>query len=165
MADATIGVAAHRDHLETSLSHRTRLLDHLSVGLPTVATGGDPLTALMETRGAARTVVPGSSEQLGEALAGTLHDTSGRGEMARAARALGAELTWESTLRPLLSWLDAPGPAADRKPGVRTGLESGQTSDHRVERMLSRARLHLDDGGPRQLVERAIGAGRRRLGR
>ena len=165
VGDADIGVAAHRRHMETSLSHRTRLLDHLAVGLPTVATGGDPLTAQLDTAGAARTVAPGSAEALGHAIADVLRDSAGRAEMAAAATRLAAELRWEQTLAPLLDWLEDPKPAADRRAGVRTGFDAGEANDRAVGRAVARARLHLDDGGPRQLLERTLAAGRRRLRR
>ncbi len=165
VADATIGVAAHRDHLETSLSHRTRLLDHLAAGLPTVATGGDPLTAELEAVGAARTVEPGSSEALGDAIAAVLRDSTLRADMAANAARLGVERSWENTLRPLTEWLRNPAPAADRRSGVQTGFNAGQSTDRPIGRALTRARMHLDDGGPVQVLRRTVAAGRRRLGR
>jgi glycosyltransferase involved in cell wall biosynthesis len=165
VADATIGVVTHHEHLETQHAHRTRLLDHLAAGLPTISTGGDPASQLLEAAGAARTVPAGDIHTLGEALAGLLGDSPARERMGAAATSLGETLRWEHTTAPLLGWLENPRAAADRRGNVQTGFDGGASSGGSVERLVSRARLHLDDGGPRQVLARALGAGRRRLGR
>ena len=46
LLEADIGVSAHIDHLEASLSFRARILDYLWAGLPVVATRGDVLADL-----------------------------------------------------------------------------------------------------------------------
>jgi hypothetical protein len=42
-----VGVSTHRDHLETRLSFRTRMLDYIWAGLPIVCTDGDHFASLV----------------------------------------------------------------------------------------------------------------------
>ena len=48
LADATIGVSTHHDHVETAFSFRTRILDYFWAGLPVVTTRGDALAEVIE---------------------------------------------------------------------------------------------------------------------
>lgn len=156
VADATIGVIADQLHLESRLSHRTRLLDHIQVGLPTVTTQGDPLGGAMVAAGAA-VAAPRDEFAFGTALATLVNNDHKLGEMGRAGRAMAANLGWEQTLSPLTDWARNPKPAIDR-----TRPRSGS---RRLTRIGDRVKLHLDDGGSKQVLQRGIAAGKRRLGK
>lgn len=157
VADATIGVVADGAHLEGRLSHRTRLLDHLVVGLPTVTTEGDPFgTALVEVGAAVAT--ERTELAFGTALASLINDDERLGEMGRAGRAMAAGLSWEDTLLPLLEWARDPKPAIDRS------RHRGDASNP-LGRVGDRIKLHLDDGGAKQVLQRGLEAGKRRLGK
>ena len=158
VADATIGVIADRKHLESKLSHRTRLLDHLTVGLPTVTTFGDPLGTAMADAGAA-VATPRTEFAFGTALASMINDDQRLGEMGRAGRAMGAGLRWEQTLAPLIEWARDPKPAVDRS-RPRRDVDAGG-----LGRVGDRIKLHLDDGGAKQVLQRGLAAGKRRLGK
>lgn len=160
LKDADIGVIADRAHLESRYSHRTRLLDHLAVGLPTVSTAGDPLSTQLEAGGAAVTCRR-SDSALGETLASLVNNDKRLGELSRAAQTMAASLTWEDTLAPLCGWLDDPQVALDRRAGAVTGRTDGSAFD----RIGDRIKLHLDDGGVKQVAQRSLAAGKRRLGR
>ena len=160
LQDANIGIVADGAHLESRYSHRTRLLDHLGAGLPTVSTKGDPLSAQLEAAGAAITCER-SPEAIGGAVASIINDDRRLGEMSRAAKALGARLSWEETLMPLMRWLENPQVAVDRRPGSNTGRTDGSTTD----RIGGRIKLHLDDGGVAKVAKVGWRAGRRKLGK
>ena len=164
-AEATVGVVTHTDHLEAAFSHRSRLLDHLAVGLPTVGSSGDPLSTLLRGSGAARTVPPGDPDGLADALIDVISDDELRQSMRSAALTLGGAMRWEQTLEPLRRWIATAAPAADRAPGAVTGAAGGVGAAGRLTRLVGRARLHIAEGGARQLARRALRAGRRRLGR
>lgn len=159
--DATIGVVADKAHLESRLSHRTRLLDHLSVGLPTVSTAGDPLSSQLVDAGAARTASRDTGE-LGAVLASLVNDEATLAEMSSAARTLGATMSWDATMAPLKSWLENPRRAVDH---AFTQMAVPTAGRGALDRVGARVRLHLDDGGPKQVLQRGVQAGRRRLGR
>lgn len=156
-ADATIGVVADRLHLESRLSHRTRLVDHLTVGLPTVTTEGDPFGSEMVAAGAA-VAAERSELAFGTTLASLINDDARLGEMSRAGRAMVAGLTWEETLLPLVEWAKDPKPAIDRS---RHRGDGGNP----LGRVGDRIKLHLDDGGAKQVLQRGFNAGKRRLGK
>ena len=158
VADATIGVVADREHLESRLSHRTRLLDHLMVGLPTVTTEGDPLGAAMVEAGAA-IATPRTEFELGTALATLINNDPRLGEMGRAGRAMAAGLRWERTLAPLIEWASDPKPAIDRS-RPRREADAGN-----LGKVGDRIKLHLDDGGAKQVLQRGLAAGKRKLGK
>lgn len=161
MQDATIGVVADRAHLESRYSHRTRLLDHLTVGLPTVSTEGDPLSTQLVNVGAA-VVSARSDGALGETLASLVNDEERLAKLSRAAKLLAPSLSWERTLEPLTEWLENPRVAPDRRHGNRTAKVIEAST---IKRIGGRIRLHLDEGGARQVLQRGIQAGRRRIGR
>ena len=164
--DATLGVVGDRAHLESRYSHRTRLLDHLAAGLPTVSTAGDPLSQQLHESGAALTIPRDPdhehAEALGRTIAALVSDDARLREMSKAASELATGLSWEETLSPLLRWLEQPRMAADRQSGVRVEPAAQASS---VSRLGDRIRLHLDAGGAKQVVERGLRAGRRRFRR
>ncbi len=160
LQDATIGIVADGAHLESRYSHRTRLLDHLGAGLPTVSTVGDPLSGQLEAAGAAITCGR-SAEDIGAAVASIINNDRRLGEMSRAAKALGARLAWEETLEPLMNWLEDPRVAVDRRPGANTGRADGSAADRFGERI----KIHLDDGGVSQVAKVGWRAGLRRFGK
>ena len=45
--DADVGVSTHLEHLETSFSFRTRLLDYIWAGLPIINSSGDAFESVI----------------------------------------------------------------------------------------------------------------------
>jgi glycosyltransferase involved in cell wall biosynthesis len=64
LLEADCGVSTHRDHVETTFSFRTRVLDYLWAELPMVVTRGDYFGDLVDAKG-----LIGSPEQTGTARA------------------------------------------------------------------------------------------------
>lgn len=112
LADAALGVCAAPDHVETRFSFRTRLLDHLWCGLPTVTTAGDELGARIAQAGAGW-VVDGDADAFAAAVAHALDDDEGLIRAGDRARALAAELRWEVVSQPLLQYCSNPSVAVD----------------------------------------------------
>jgi glycosyltransferase involved in cell wall biosynthesis len=116
LADADVGVSAHRDHLEARYAHRTRILDYLWAGLPVATTSGDALGDLVEHEGLGRTVAPGDAEAFAAACAALL------GEEGAAARArIGAvapSLQWDRVAAPLVQWCAGEQPRRAVKQGA-----------------------------------------------
>lgn len=112
LLDATLGVCAAPDHVETRFSFRTRLLDHLWCGLPTVTTAGDELGARIAQAGAGW-VVDGDDTAFAATLARVLDDRPGLTRAREHARALARELRWDVVSEPLLQYCSKPSDAAD----------------------------------------------------
>jgi len=115
LLDADIAVSAHRDTLETRLSFRTRFLDHLWCGVPTLTTAGGELADRMVAVGAARTVAEGDAVAWAEALTSLAADAPARAAMHTAALALADAYRWSTVSEPLAR-IVAASPAATNSP-------------------------------------------------
>ena len=113
LLEADIGVSTHFDHVETAYSFRTRILDYLWAGLPTVKTAGDVLADLLLAAGAGAVVPPTDAEALTSLLAELLDDRARRHQMGRAATMLAQDLQWRQVLAPLVEYCRTPHRAPD----------------------------------------------------
>jgi glycosyltransferase involved in cell wall biosynthesis len=138
LAAASLGVSAHFDSLETRYAFRTRLLDHLWAGLPTVTTCGDVLSDLVHRRGLGRAVAPGDVDGYARAIEQVLADPPppARFEPVRE------ELAWPRVVEPLRRIAAQP---ARRVRAPRT-----------FEDVVLRARISLALGGPAAAVRRQL---------
>lgn len=104
LLDAAAGVSAHHDGLETRLSFRTRLLDHLWAGLPTITTAGGELSDRMVAAGAAHEVADGDVNGWTNALLALARssDADDSAAMRSAARGVADSYRWSTTTRPLI---------------------------------------------------------------
>jgi len=117
LLQADCAVTAHRDHLETRFSHRTRLLDCVWAGVPVVCTRGDELAARVERDGLGAAVPTDDPDALAAALAHVLD--RGRDAYAAALEDAAAELRWSRVAAPLARLVAAPGPSEPL--GARAG--------------------------------------------
>lgn len=113
LADATIGVSTHHDHVETAFSFRTRILDYFWAGLPVVTTRGDALAEVIERAGAGRTVDPGDVDGLASAINDLLDDEAARTSAAAASARLADDYRWSAVAQPLLDFCRDPYRAPD----------------------------------------------------
>ena len=162
LLDADVGVSTHLDHVETSFSFRTRLLDCIWAGLPIVATAGDTLSELVERRALGITVPPGDVAALEAALLRLLGD----GAFAETCRtnltALAPELSWDRVLSPLRTFCRTPRRAADLEASL--GLAELSRAFAPVARYrptlaedIALTRTYLRDGGAVEVLRRAGG--------
>ncbi|MCR4316041.1 MAG: glycosyltransferase [Planctomycetes bacterium] len=105
-ASASAGISTHRNHLETRMSSRTRLLDYLWAGLPMIATAGDTISEEFANAGALIRVPEGRADHLADAILELYENEERREHMAMCAAALRQNYTWERTTRPLMKFLD-----------------------------------------------------------
>lgn len=117
LLEADVMVSAHRDHVETRYAYRTRLLDGLWAGRPTVATGGDDLMSSIAAAGAGIAIAPGDVDGFANALR-VLLDQSTRERFSSCALTHAKGHTWGVALAPLVEWCRAPSRAPDLKSGV-----------------------------------------------
>jgi len=162
LLDADIGVSIHLDHIETAMSFRTRILDHLWASLPTVSTQGDALAEVIEARALGVTVPAGDVDALEAALGRLLDDDGLRARMGANAGALAAELTWPQVLAPLVGFCRAPRRAPDLlDPAVAAGLRNdlGEVKERwrGVGYDLRTGLDHLRQGGPGLATRKALG--------
>ena len=101
LLDADVGVTTHLDHVETEFSFRTRVLDYFWTSLPVVTTAGDPLAALVESRGLGLTVPAEDVDALEEALHRILTDEQFIAECRKNVDEIAEEFRWSRVLTPL----------------------------------------------------------------
>lgn len=160
LLDADLGVSTHFQHVETTFSFRTRILDYLWAGLPIVTTEGDSFGDLVRQEQLGASVREQDREALADAIESLLYDP----KKAKAARANVARVResfrWSRTLAPLVAFCKDPVRAADKKvlpAGAKR--KGGKAAVKRqpatgIRRDLERAMYYLREGGPGVVVER-----------
>lgn len=122
LLDADVAVTTHLHHIETEFSFRTRVLDYLWAGLPTVATSGDSLADLIEHEGLGLTVAPGDVDGLAEALFRLLEDDTFAAECRANVAEVRSRFAWSVALRPIVEFCRRPV----RSPDLASGyIDSG----------------------------------------
>jgi glycosyltransferase involved in cell wall biosynthesis len=159
LSSALVGISAHRAHLETEFSFRTRLVDYLWCGLPVVATAGDELGDLITGAGAGRLAREGDVDDFAAALADLLDDPGRRSAAGAAARTLAAGLTWDRVAAPLADFCASPRRSPDLVLGPADRELLGLGAGQRRVSLTARTGAALREGGPglvaRRLLRRA----------
>lgn len=102
LLEATVAVSLHHNHLETRYAAvRSRILDHLWAGLPSLVSDGDAAAALIHEQGAGLVVPTGDPDSVAEAAVRLLTDATLRESCARAASACAEAFTWEQVTAPV----------------------------------------------------------------
>ena len=131
LVEADVGVCAHHDHLEARFSFRTRVLDHLWAGLPSVLTGGDAMGDLVERRGLGRAIAPEDDAGFAAACAALLDDPGHHAATSARVREVAAEFRWERAAEPLVRFCveAAQRPKRHVPPGTLARATFGQYPD------------------------------------
>ena len=111
LLESDVALTLHIDTLEARLAWRTRVLDYLWAGLPTVATRGDATSELIAEYGAGELVAQGDVVGVAAALVSALGVE--RGAWSERLEAL----SWVRAAGPLVRFCLAPRRAADRPLG------------------------------------------------
>jgi glycosyltransferase involved in cell wall biosynthesis len=119
LIEADLGLSTHREHLETRLSFRTRMLDYLWTGLPIVCTEGDVFASLVAERGLGRVVPPGDADALASAIEQLIDHDDERARCRQRLLEVAEEFRWRRVVGPLARFCDAPRLAPDRASAQR----------------------------------------------
>lgn len=164
LLEADAGVSTHHNHIETTFSFRTRILDYLWAELPIVVTEGDYFAELVAKEGLGIVVPAGDSGALAAALERVLYDA----EFAQSARANIARVrerfVWEQALAPLVAFVADPGAAGDRRSGRPRSPSRPRQQRRRPIRLVrdaGRVMHYLRNGGISVVADKV----RRRLSR
>lgn len=113
LREAAVGASLHLRTIETTLAFRTRLLDHLWAGLPSLVTRGDALGDAIVAAGAGISVDPADVGGVATALT-RLTDPAPRAMLAARARELARTYQWSAVTEHLAAFCESPRPAPDR---------------------------------------------------
>jgi GT2 family glycosyltransferase/glycosyltransferase involved in cell wall biosynthesis len=122
LLEADAGVSTHYQHVETTFSFRTRILDYLWAGLPIVTTDGDSFAELVGRRGLGEVVPERDVPALVAALERVLYDEEAAASARAAVAATAGEFAWSETLRPIVEFCRNPLKAADKAFLESTGV-------------------------------------------
>ncbi len=111
-----VATVLHRPRFETEISMRTRVLEHLWAGLPTIATAGGGVSRLLAEHEMGLVIPDGDGAALTDALSRLLGSPELRRKLAERGRRWAAEHTWDRVLEPLAEFLASPR-ADPHKPG------------------------------------------------
>jgi glycosyltransferase involved in cell wall biosynthesis len=103
-----LAVVTHRPGLEADLSLRTRLVDLMWLGLPTVVTEGGTMARVVREEGAGTVVPAADPVALAKAVGDLLDDVERRKRFAAAARGWARGRRWSEVASPLLEFAAAP---------------------------------------------------------
>ncbi|VXC20926.1 glycosyltransferase [Frigoribacterium sp. 9N] len=117
LREADAGVSTHYEHLETTFSFRTRILDYLWAELPIVTTDGDSFAELVAKEDLGVVVHERDVDGLANALESVLFDDSARRRHVANVKRVREGFTWENVLTPLVEFVREPMRAADKKGG------------------------------------------------
>jgi len=128
--DGDASVYADKESLETRFSHRTRVLDHFWMEIPTICSGGDSLAAIVAEKQLGL-VAERTPEAFAAAITTLRTDKAAYAQIKRNLHACKAEFTWEKTLQPLVNYIaaiepgtpPAAGPATTEAKPPRVGLK------------------------------------------
>jgi hypothetical protein len=166
LTEADAGVSTHFDHIETTFSFRTRILDYLWAELPMVVTKGDHFAELVEREGLGIVVEANDVDGLASALERILYDVEFITTVKSNIHRVRQDYYWEAVLAPLVNFVAGARPAGDRLGTVATSLSKGVRSNGRRKRHGIRHDLrlvlhYLNNGGPQVVLHKI----RRRLQR
>lgn len=114
LLNAHLAIYMHTASLESSYAAvRSRFLDHLWAGLPSLVTAGDAGADLVARHGLGLVVEPGDVEGTARAMVALLGDEGYRQACAGQSRSLAAAYTWQRVAAPLLEICRAPRRAPD----------------------------------------------------
>ncbi|MDP9117101.1 MAG: glycosyltransferase [Actinomycetota bacterium] len=158
LLDADLGVSTHFEHIETTFSFRTRILDYLWAGLPMVVTEGDSFGDLVTRRGLGVAVPEQDLDALVTALEVCLYDADFVAECRANTVEAAREFTWPVVLRPLSDFCEAPRRASDAAgPSSPLSGFGAPTAMANVRGDIALAREYLREGGVGELARRAAG--------
>jgi glycosyltransferase involved in cell wall biosynthesis len=117
LIESDIALTLHFDTLETRLAFRSRILDYIWAGIPTVATRGDETSNIVAHYNIGQVVDYQDSAGVAAAILSLLEqedDTPPLRDFASARR----KLSWRSAIEPLLQFCANPRRAPDRQHGA-----------------------------------------------
>jgi len=174
LLDADVGVSTHFEHLETTFSFRTRILDYLWANLPMVVTGGDTFGDLVTAEGLGVAVPEQDVDALAAGLERALYDEPFAAQCRENVARVALRFRWSEVLRPLVEFCRAPRHAADISILADGRSVLGERADdHAVlttranrsvlTRNMGYARDRVQEGGVRHAAELGLAKARRVL--
>jgi hypothetical protein len=109
LLEADIAIWLHHQNLETVYAAvRSRFLDHLWAGLPSIISDGDAAAHLVQAEALGYVIMPGAIDEVAHAATHLIANEQQRWQFAHNARRIAQRYTWERVLEPLARFCAAP---------------------------------------------------------
>jgi glycosyltransferase involved in cell wall biosynthesis len=119
LLEADVAVSTCKPSIESEFSHRTRVLDHILAGLPTIATAGDYLTdEVVVPKNLGISVPPNDEVALSSAILESL-DLNNHISMKKSLEYVKKDYDWNNTLKQLRDTLISDLPKLDKAPQIK----------------------------------------------
>jgi glycosyltransferase involved in cell wall biosynthesis len=137
-AESDLGLNIDSIHYETIYGTRTRLVEMLAAGLPTLTTLGTELSHILQENGSTLGFEPGDWRQLGEAIISLSKDPATLQTMSQSAlTTANGLLSFSNTTFPLHQWVHNPRHAPDRvKRGAKEKIHDLDCQGHALVRQV-----------------------------
>jgi glycosyltransferase involved in cell wall biosynthesis len=145
LLESDIALSLHVDTVESRYAFRTRMLDNLWCGLPSVITAGDVLADLVIEHDVGEVAPPSDAGAVAAAIERAIVRDRARAMRANLAE-LAGRFTWEEVSRPLLAYCENPW-----KLGSSRGGDDAAAYLHRLER------LYTETAAYARQLEQAVG--------
>ena len=115
LLESDVGVTTHFQHLETTFSFRTRVLDYLWASLPILTTKGDSFAELVEQNNLGKVVEEQNALQLSQAIIEMVSNPQQMQIQKNNIRLISPSFHWRNVLQPLVQYCMTSEPSPDRK--------------------------------------------------
>ena len=139
LLQSDVALSLHYPTVEARFSYRTRLLDNLWCGVPTVATEGDVLADVVARDGIGLTVPAGNALAVASAVSTVIDPQAGR-QFRSVIATVADHYTWERVCEPLARYCASPDRATESRPEL-----PGQRYLHDLERLYSETAQYARD--------------------
>lgn len=114
LLESNLGVSTHFQHLETTFSFRTRILDYLWASLPILTTNGDSFAELVLENNLGMVVDEQNALQLSAAILEMASNKKLLEKQKNNIDLISKQFHWETVLQPLVEYCFSAEPAPDR---------------------------------------------------
>jgi glycosyltransferase involved in cell wall biosynthesis len=128
LLESDVALTLHKESVETRLAFRSRVLDYVWAGLPTVATQGDATSDLIAAFGLGIQVRANDAAQVADAIVRLVDEPRDEAAFAHAR----TQLNWEAAAAPLIAFCRSPHRAADRQ-GWPSAAEQAEREIERLK--------------------------------
>ena len=106
LMDADVAIYADKDSVETRFSHRTRVLDHIWAGLPTICSQGDYLSDVLKDKRMGIVVETRSATSFANAIKKAYEEPALLREIKSNIKSQSRSFTWDELSSELLNFIE-----------------------------------------------------------
>lgn len=143
LLEGDAAIYAHKQSLETRYSHRSRVLDHIYAGLPTIATSGDFLSDHVIPDKDLGVVVENTVSDVGNAIQKLTTSPDLQARIRDSIEKTRSEFTWKETTRNLVEFIQASQPRSPINPSVISDRDSHPKPRYYIRRVIRKLKRYV----------------------